>query len=160
MSIAAGITFPHAAQAIQLTRRTRALHSKRTWRTETVYAITDLRPHQVSAAELAAFIRRHWQIENALHWVRDVTYAEDLSQVRTNHAPQVMATLRNIAISATASPEQQTSPLPSATAHAMPPDHSPSSASPNDFAEALPTGVACTPHVSWRTIRRVPSIYT
>ena len=69
------------------------------WHTETVYAITDLAPHQASPAELAAWIRGHWQIENALHWVRDVTFAEDLSQVRTGHAPQVMASLRNLVIS-------------------------------------------------------------
>jgi hypothetical protein len=35
-----------------------------------------------------------------MHWVRDVTYAEDASQVRTGNAPQVMASLRNLAISA------------------------------------------------------------
>ena len=35
----------------------------------------------------------------ALHWVRDVTFAEDLSQVRTGHAPRVMASLRNHVIS-------------------------------------------------------------
>ena len=69
------------------------------WRTETVYAITDLAPHQARPDELAAWIRGHWQIENGLHWVRDVTFAEDLSQVRTGAAPQVMATLRNLAIS-------------------------------------------------------------
>jgi hypothetical protein len=40
----------------------------------------------------------HWAIENGLHWVRDVTYAEDASQVRTGTAPQVMACLRNLAI--------------------------------------------------------------
>jgi len=39
-----------------------------------------------------------WAIENALHWVRDVTYDEDRSQVRTGHAAHVMATLRNTAI--------------------------------------------------------------
>jgi predicted transposase YbfD/YdcC len=102
-AIAAGIEFPHAAQAIQITRRTRPV-SARTgrrgkWRTETVYAITDLGPHQARPDELAAWIRGHWQIENALHWVRDVTFAEDLSQVRTGAAPQIMATLRNLAIS-------------------------------------------------------------
>ena len=37
--------------------------------------------------------------DNALHWVRDVTFAEDLSQVRTGTAPQVMASFRNLAIS-------------------------------------------------------------
>ena len=103
VTIAAGIGFPHAAQAIQITRRTRPV-SARTgrrgkWRTETVYAITDLRPHQARPDELAAWVRGHWQIENGLHWVRDVTFAEDLSQVRTGAAPQVMASLRNLAIS-------------------------------------------------------------
>jgi len=103
VTIAAGIAFPHAAQAIQVTRRTRPVSArtgkKGRWRTETVYAITDLAPHQASADELAAWILGHWQIENAVHWVRDVTYAEDLSRVRTGGGPQVMATLRNLAIS-------------------------------------------------------------
>lgn len=40
----------------------------------------------------------HWAIENALHQVRDVTYDEDRSHVRTCHAAHVMATLPNIAI--------------------------------------------------------------
>jgi hypothetical protein len=64
-----------------------------------VYAITDLPPHQARPDQLAAWIRGHWQIENGLHWVRDVTFAEDLSQIRTGNAPQVMAALRNLAIS-------------------------------------------------------------
>ena len=40
----------------------------------------------------------HWHIENKLHYVRDVTFKEDKSQVRAGHIPQVMATLRNAAI--------------------------------------------------------------
>jgi hypothetical protein len=42
----------------------------------------------------------HWEIENRLHWVRDVSYGEDASRVRTGTAPRVMASLRNLAISA------------------------------------------------------------
>ena len=101
VTIAAGIEFPHATQAVQITRKTRPVRAGRTgkWRTETVYAITDLAPHQARPDELAAWIRGHWQIENGLHWVRDVTFGEDLSQIRTGAAPQVMATLRNLAIS-------------------------------------------------------------
>jgi predicted transposase YbfD/YdcC len=101
VTIAAGIEFPHATQALQITRKTRPVRAAKAgkWRTETVYAITDLAPHQARPDELAAWIRGHWQIENALHWVRDVTFGEDLSQVRTGAAPQVMATLRNLAIS-------------------------------------------------------------
>jgi predicted transposase YbfD/YdcC len=103
VTIAAGIDFPHARQAIQITRKTRPV-SARTgrrgkWHTDTVYAITDLAPHQAQPDELAAWIRGHWQIENGLHWIRDVTFAEDLSQVHTGAAPQVMAALRNLAIS-------------------------------------------------------------
>jgi hypothetical protein len=40
-----------------------------------------------------------WEIENKLHWVRDVTYQEDKSLVRTRNAPRVMASLRSLAIS-------------------------------------------------------------
>ena len=38
-------------------------------------------------------------MENRLHWVRDVTFHEDNSQLRTATAPRAMATLRNLAIS-------------------------------------------------------------
>ena len=43
-------------------------------------------------------MQSHWEIENRLHWVRDVTFDEDRSQVRTGNAPRVMASLRNTAI--------------------------------------------------------------
>ena len=42
--------------------------------------------------------REHWEIENRSHYVRDVTFDEDRSQVRTKNGPQVMASLRNFAI--------------------------------------------------------------
>ena len=62
--------------------------------------ITSLDAEQAGTEQLAGYIRGHWQIENRLHWVRDVTYDEDRSQVRTGSAPRVMASLRNLAISA------------------------------------------------------------
>jgi predicted transposase YbfD/YdcC len=96
VTVAAGLAFPHAAQAICLTRRIRPLPGGR-WRTVTVYAITSLHAHQATPAQLAAWIRGHWQIE-ALHHIRDVTYREDHSQVRTGTGPQVMAAIRNLAI--------------------------------------------------------------
>jgi len=43
-------------------------------------------------------VRSHWSIENRSHWVRDVTFDEDRSQVRTNQGPRMMAILRNLAI--------------------------------------------------------------
>ena len=96
-AVAAGLVFPHAAQAIQIVRRRRR-RGKKKWSRETVYAITSLTATQASPAELAAIIRGHWRIEDCLHWVRDMDYDEDRSQVRTASGPRVMATLRNLAI--------------------------------------------------------------
>jgi predicted transposase YbfD/YdcC len=91
--------FPHAAQVIQVTRKVYDLATRK-WHTVVVYAITSLSFQQARPARLADLIRRHWSIENGLHWVRDVTFAEDASQLRTGAAPQVMASLRNLAIGA------------------------------------------------------------
>jgi predicted transposase YbfD/YdcC len=89
--------FPHTAQVIQVTRKVRDLGTRR-WRTVVVYAVTSLTFAQAGPARLADLIRGHWAIENGLHWVRDVTFAEDASQLRTGTGPQVMACLRNLAI--------------------------------------------------------------
>jgi predicted transposase YbfD/YdcC len=88
--------FPHVAQVIQVTRKTRDLHANR-WRAVTVYAITSLSFELARPARLADLVRGHWGIE-ALHHLRDVTFAEDASQLRTGNAPRVMASLRNLAI--------------------------------------------------------------
>jgi predicted transposase YbfD/YdcC len=92
----AGLDFPHATQALRITRRVRSLHGRR-WRTVVVYAITSLTAAQASPARLADWIRGHWGIE-ALHHIRDITFAEDASQIRTGTAPRAMASLRNLAI--------------------------------------------------------------
>jgi predicted transposase YbfD/YdcC len=97
-AVSAGLGFPHARLAIALTRQRRLLTS-RTWHTETVYAITDLSWGEIRADQIAEAIRGHWGIENRLHWIRDVVFAEDHSQIRTGAGPAVMATLRNLAVS-------------------------------------------------------------
>jgi predicted transposase YbfD/YdcC len=96
-AVAAGLAFPYAVQAIQIVRR-RRISGKKRWSRETVYAITSLTATQASPAMLAAIIRGHWHIEDRLHWVRDMDFDEDRSQVRTASGPRVMATLRNLAI--------------------------------------------------------------
>ena len=96
-----GFGFPHVAQVIQVSRRTRDLRvaaSRQRWRTVVVYAVTSLPHAQASPGRLADLIRGLWAIENGLHYVRDVTFAEDGSQLRTGTGPQVMACLRNLAI--------------------------------------------------------------
>jgi len=90
----AWIGFEGAAQVAQL-RRTVTKKGKKT--VEVVYLITSDR--DADPAILAAWVRGHWEIENRLHWVRDMTYQEDKSLVRTGNAPRVMASLRSLAIS-------------------------------------------------------------
>jgi predicted transposase YbfD/YdcC len=96
--IAEGIGFPGAVQVLQLTR-TVTDDKTGTKHTEVVYAVTSLSVADAKPAQIAAWLRGHWAIENRLHWVRDVTYSEDHSQIRTAGGPQVMATLRNTGIS-------------------------------------------------------------
>ena len=91
------VKWPGHAQVLELRRLVTEKRTGQT-RTEVVYAITSLRPEQASAAQLLQLWREHWHVENRLHWVRDVTFDEDRSQVRAGHAPQVMAALRNVAI--------------------------------------------------------------
>ncbi|MEU6548333.1 hypothetical protein [Streptomyces sp. NPDC046859] len=54
---------------------------------ERVYAVTDLTAEQSEAPEIAHRVREHWGIENKIHHVRDTTFAEDASRVRTGTAP-------------------------------------------------------------------------
>ena len=49
--------------------------------TEVVYTVTSLPVADAKPAQIAAWLRGHWAIENRLHWVRDVTYSEDHSQI-------------------------------------------------------------------------------
>jgi len=66
--------------------------------TEVVYLITDLSPQQASPLHLLTLVRGHWGIENRSHYVRDDSFGEDRSRLRSGHAPQVLAALRNVAI--------------------------------------------------------------
>ena len=90
--------FPGARQLLELTRH---VILKRTGqvREETVYAVTSLTSQQADAEALLRLWREHWGIENSEHWVRDVVFGEDQSTTRTNHAPEVLAAFRNLAIS-------------------------------------------------------------
>jgi len=69
-----------------------------TERHERVYGVTSLAPERARAREILPLLRGHWHIENRTHWVRDVTFDEDRSPVRTGAIPQIMAALRNTTI--------------------------------------------------------------
>ncbi|URM92662.1 ISAs1 family transposase [Streptomyces sp. MRC013] len=92
------LLFPGARQAVQLKRR-RVDRKTGKISIKIIDAVTSLPAEQATPTELARLIRGPWKIE-ALHHVRDVTFAEDASQLRTGTAPRATATWRNLAIGA------------------------------------------------------------
>jgi hypothetical protein len=92
------IEFPYLRQVFRIERLTSDLQGE-PLRHETVYGVASLTDQKASAADLLKYNRGHWEIENRLHWVRDVTFDEDRSQIRRGGGPHVMASLRNLSIS-------------------------------------------------------------
>ncbi|RSM56829.1 ISAs1 family transposase, partial [Kibdelosporangium aridum] len=92
------ITFPHATHAFLVERYT-THHSTGNHSAYAALGITNLPTDLAHPTHIAAYLRNHWHIENRLHWIRDVTYGEDHSRVRTGTAPRAMASFRNLAIS-------------------------------------------------------------
>jgi predicted transposase YbfD/YdcC len=87
------VTFPDAAQVARIVRHRGDAGGQRTSK-EIVHVITSLPTDLAGPAALAGLVRGHWSIE-ALHHVRDQTFREDNSRVRTGHAPTVLAAVRN-----------------------------------------------------------------
>jgi predicted transposase YbfD/YdcC len=92
------VEFPYVRQVFCIRREVTHLRKNKDT-SETVYGITSLSPAQASPQRILALNRGQWSIENRLHWVRDVTFDEDRSQIRTGTGPRVMASLRNLVIS-------------------------------------------------------------
>ena len=90
--------FPYAAQVFTIRREVTEMVARKS-RCETVHGLSSLSVERATPASLLALSRGHWTIENRLHWVRDVTFDEDRSRVRTGAGAQVMASIRNLAIS-------------------------------------------------------------
>lgn len=86
------LRLPDVATIVRVASR--AELSDRT-RCETRYYISSA---ALSAARAAEAIRSHWAIENSLHWVLDVTFADDQSRLRTGHGAKNMAVVRHFAI--------------------------------------------------------------
>ena len=137
LTISTGIDFPHAAQALQIRRRRRRLDEPKRFTTETVYAITDLRVHQAKPAQLAAWIRGTGTSRTKS--TGSATSPTTKTAARSAPAPDrkswpPYATPPSARYAPPASP---TSPPAPATTPATAADRWHSSASPNDFAEAL-----------------------
>ena len=93
------LNFPHANVVFRLERETCRLDGSKPT-TEVTYGVTSRRgTGKLESEQLLTLLRGHWTVENRLHWVRDVTFDEDRSQIRKGNGPRVMASLRNLAIS-------------------------------------------------------------
>lgn len=91
--------WPYLAQAFQVVRTS---YNGRRCTREVRYGITSAPDITRTATDLLGAVRAHWQIENGLHYRRDVTLDEDASLARMGHAPQVLATLNNLVCGLTA----------------------------------------------------------
>jgi len=92
------VNFPHVQQVFLIERLTTSIKTGKE-RHELVCGVTSLTPQQASPEEVLNYNRGHWGIENREHYVRDVTFDEDRSKVRTQQGPRMMAALRNLVIS-------------------------------------------------------------
>jgi predicted transposase YbfD/YdcC len=94
---ATGIDFPHIEQAACIRRST--FSPTGDWlRKEYAWIATSGTAATMTAADIHTRIREHWGIENKSHYPRDVTWREDAQQIYTGSGPQVLATLRNLAL--------------------------------------------------------------
>jgi len=78
-----------------LIRAETRVETKGTVRTETRFFISS---RALTATDAARAVREHWAIENRLHWVLDVTFADDQSRLRKGHGARNMATVRHFAL--------------------------------------------------------------
>jgi len=90
--------WPGLAQVCRITRERIKIGKGAEESTETVYAITSLTAEEAGPERLLRLSREHWGIENSLHYVRDVTCREDQGRTNAGNAPQVLAALRNTAL--------------------------------------------------------------
>ena len=91
------IFFPHIKQIFSI-ERIRQFKATGKIETEIVYGACQHSAEQVTAQKILGINRSHWGIENKVHYVRDVTFEEDKSRIRTGNGARIMAIFRNLAI--------------------------------------------------------------
>ena len=87
--------WPGLACVVKVTRERTILETKKTSTETSFYISSDAR---LGAADAAHRIRRHWSIENELHWVLDMAFREDEARHRSRHLAENLTTLRHFAL--------------------------------------------------------------
>ena len=91
------IEFPHLQQVFRITRQSEQVKTGKI-SNQTIYGITSLPVEEYSANQLMELVRKHWGIENGLHYRRDVTFKEDACRQTTSNGGRVLAILNNLTI--------------------------------------------------------------
>jgi len=89
------LDWPFLQQVFKLERTITISKTKKT-RQETIYGITSLAAEQASPSHLLHMLRSYWQIENSLHYSRDVTLHEDQTRFKSHAAAHNMAIINNL----------------------------------------------------------------
>lgn len=95
--VAAKIDFPYLEQVFRISRKSLEVKTGKQTEQE-IYAMTSLKVEEFSAKELLELTRKHWSIENGLHYRRDVTFKEDAIRQTSSKGGRVQATFNNLTI--------------------------------------------------------------
>jgi predicted transposase YbfD/YdcC len=93
-----GIRFPFARTIAVIRREEFDLEGNRLTK-EYAFVITSLRGERAAPATIHTHVRRHWGIENRVHYVRDTAWREDACRAHIGNGPRNLAILRNLALS-------------------------------------------------------------
>lgn len=89
--------WPGLRQVFKIEREVEEISSGKK-REETVYGVSSLCREKADAGRMLAIVRKHWQIENGLHYRKDWSLREDYCRLRIGEAAQAMAAINNLII--------------------------------------------------------------
>ena len=95
--IAGSLEFPYLEQVFRITRKSEQVKTGKISE-QTIYGITSVAVEEYGAAELLALTRKHWGIENGLHYRRGVAFKEDAVRQTAKNGGRVLAVLNNLTI--------------------------------------------------------------
>ena len=95
--LSGAVKWPHLGQVFKIEREIEQLNTGKR-RYEVSYGVTSLGRQEADAESLLKIVRKHWQIENGLHYRRDWTLREDYCRLKTGAAAEAMAIINNLVI--------------------------------------------------------------